>query len=58
MKLTPFAKLFHHESATRRDMHPPKDEALFKVRWYDELREDPYYSPSLTRDREDYGIRT
>jgi GT2 family glycosyltransferase len=54
---TPFAKLYHHESATRRDLHPPEDEALLKVRWHDQLLEDPYYSPNLTREREDYSIR-
>jgi GT2 family glycosyltransferase/uncharacterized coiled-coil protein SlyX len=53
---TPYATLLHHESATRRYEHPAEDEVLLKVRWRDELLDDPYYSPHLTRDREDYSI--
>jgi GT2 family glycosyltransferase len=53
---TPYATLLHHESATRRYEHPAEDEVLLKVRWRDELLHDPYYSPHLTRDREDYSI--
>jgi O-antigen biosynthesis protein len=53
---TPFATLYHHESATRRYEHPADDEVLLKVRWRDELLHDPYYSPHLTRAREDYSI--
>jgi O-antigen biosynthesis protein len=53
---TPFALLHHHESATRLSLHPPEDEALLKVRWHDELLDDPYYSPHLARDRLDYAL--
>ncbi len=55
---TPFATLFHYESETRGSLHPPEDEALMRVRWQKELLADPYYSPHLTRDREDYSIAT
>jgi O-antigen biosynthesis protein len=55
---TPFAALFHHESATRGSLHPPQDEALMRERWRAALALDPYYSPHLTREREDYGLRT
>jgi GT2 family glycosyltransferase/uncharacterized coiled-coil protein SlyX len=55
---TPFAELYHHESATRRSLHPPEDEALLRNRWCEELLDDPYYSPNLTRGREDFSIRT
>jgi len=54
---TPLARLYHHESMTRRDLHPPEDEALMKARWSCALRDDPYYSPHLSREREDYGLR-
>jgi GT2 family glycosyltransferase len=55
---TPYATLVHHESATRKALHPPADEALMLERWRDVLANDPYYSPHLTREHEDYGIAT
>jgi GT2 family glycosyltransferase len=55
---TPYATLYHHESATRGQLDPPEDLALMKARWHDVLGADPYYSPHLSRDREDYAIAT
>jgi GT2 family glycosyltransferase len=61
---TPFATLIHHESASRgRDLTPAKarrfaDEyATMQRRWGAQLLDDPYYSPHLTYDREDYSLR-
>jgi GT2 family glycosyltransferase len=54
---TPHARLLHHESATRGLLHPPAAEALMWERWGAILAQDPYYSPHLTRSREDYGVR-
>jgi GT2 family glycosyltransferase len=61
---TPFAELIHHESVSRgRDLSPAKsrrfaDElAIMQQRWGRDLLADPYYSPHLTRDREDYSLR-
>jgi GT2 family glycosyltransferase len=54
---TPFAVLFHYESTTRGVLHPPADEAVMKARWREALDRDPYYSPNLTREREDWSIR-
>jgi GT2 family glycosyltransferase len=61
---TPFAELIHHESASRgRDLSPAKsrrfaDEyATMQQRWGKALLNDPYYSPHLTRDREDFSLR-
>lgn len=54
---TPFAVLHHHESATRRTLHPEADEAAMVDRWRDVLASDPYYSPHLTREHEDYRLR-
>jgi GT2 family glycosyltransferase len=61
---TPFAELIHHESVSRgRDLSPAKsrrfaDEyATMQQRWGWELLNDPYYSPHLTRDREDFSLR-
>jgi GT2 family glycosyltransferase len=61
---TPFATLTHHESASRgRDMTPAKarrfaDEyAAMQKRWGADLLADPYYSPNLSYDREDFSVR-
>lgn len=45
---TPYALLYHHESATRGKLHPDEDEQFFRARWGEpgEYR-DPYYSPNL-----------
>jgi GT2 family glycosyltransferase len=55
--------IYHHESRTRG----PEDTAekqirfrdeieLMEARWGDLLENDPFYSPHLTLDREDYSI--
>ena len=61
---TPSAELIHHESVSRgRDLTPAKakrfaDEyATMQRRWGAQLLNDPYYSPHLTYDREDYSLR-
>jgi GT2 family glycosyltransferase len=61
---TPFAELIHHESVSRgRDLTPTKarrfgDEyATMQRRWGADLLNDPYYSPHLTYDREDFSLR-
>ena len=59
---TPYAELYHYESATRGYEDTPekqlrfRDEALYmKKRWGDSLMNDPAYSPNLTLDREDFS---
>ena len=59
---TPYAELYHHESATRGVEDTPEKEARFskevlymKKRWGDALMNDPAYSPNLTLDREDFS---
>jgi GT2 family glycosyltransferase len=61
---TPFAELIHRESVSRgRDLAPAKarrfaDEyATMQRRWGAQLLRDPYYSPQLTYDREDFSLR-
>ncbi len=61
---TPFAELVHHESVSRgRDLSPAKSRrfaaeyAMMQERWGSELLSDPYYSPQLTYDREDFSLR-
>ncbi|HVI43003.1 MAG TPA: glycosyltransferase family 2 protein [Anaerovoracaceae bacterium] len=60
---TPYAELYHHESATRGfDDTPEKRErgareiAYMKQRWGDALLRDPAYSPNLSLDGEDFGL--
>ncbi|MDP9877015.1 glycosyltransferase involved in cell wall biosynthesis/uncharacterized coiled-coil protein SlyX [Variovorax boronicumulans] len=59
---TPYAELFHHESATRgADVAPEKRERFVREvnymldRWGAILKDDPAYSPNLTLDREDFS---
>jgi GT2 family glycosyltransferase len=53
---TPYAVLFHHESATR-NMHSNPDEADYlRRRWSGMIRHDPFYNPNLTREADDYSL--
>lgn len=52
---TPFAELYHHESASRGHEDTPEKQARFdrevafmKQRWGVELEQDPAYNPNLT----------
>jgi GT2 family glycosyltransferase len=61
---TPHAALIHHESVSRgRDLTPAKakrfaDEfARMQRRWGADMLHDPYYSPHLTYDLEDFSLR-
>jgi GT2 family glycosyltransferase len=49
---TPYAELYHHESASRGSLHPEEDEAFFRERWGNpgDYR-DPYYNPNLDLHR-------
>lgn len=60
---TPYAELYHHESATRGiEDNPAKQERFarevkfLQQRWRNEILYDPAYSPNLTVDREDFSI--
>ena len=60
---TPYAELYHHESATRGFEDTPEKQARFakevqwiKKRWGDKLLDDPAYSPNLTLDHEDFSL--
>ena len=61
---TPYAELCHHESASRGYEHTRERRARFakevahmKQKWGDALTSDPFYSPHLALDREDFSIR-
>lgn len=60
---TPYAELYHHESATRGYEDTPEKKTRFanelqymKDRWGDQLLVDPAYSPNLTLDHEDFSL--
>lgn len=60
---TPFASLYHHESATRGYEDTPEKAARFRSevaymwkRWPQQMKNDPAYSPYLTLDAEDFSL--
>jgi glycosyltransferase involved in cell wall biosynthesis len=60
---TPYAELFHHESATRgEDTNPEKQQRFagevryMMKRWGDALTHDPAYNPNLTLVHEDFSL--
>jgi glycosyltransferase involved in cell wall biosynthesis len=60
---TPYAELYHHESASRgfddtpeKQARSAKEVAFMRERWGDALLNDPYYSPNLTLDFEDFSL--
>lgn len=54
---TPYAELFHHESATRGFDLDPREIEFMKRRWKDVLLHDPYYNRNLTLKAENFGLR-
>ena len=55
---TPYAVLYHLESATREGLHPMADEAHARQRWgWLLVQGDPYYNPHLTLERFDSSLR-
>ncbi len=53
---TPYAILFHHESATRNMPSNPGEEDYMHRRWSSVIRHDPFYNPNLTRESDDYSL--
>jgi GT2 family glycosyltransferase len=53
---TPFARLYHHESGTRRRTVEPMETGVMRERWAATLANDPYYNPNLSRDRADFSL--
>ncbi len=58
---TPHAQLYHHEafSKTSKDLVPhPQEVAAMRAKWDTVIGSDPYYSPNLTRNDENFSLRT
>jgi O-antigen biosynthesis protein len=53
---TPFAKLYHHESGSRRRTVEPMETGVMRERWGAPLAYDPYYNPNLSRERADFSL--
>jgi GT2 family glycosyltransferase len=60
---TPYALLYHHESASRGMEDTPEKKNRFanevkfmKQRWGDQLLNDPAYSPNLTLESQDFSL--
>jgi len=56
---TPYARLYHFESATKTDkdkIPDPAEDAFMKQKWARYIADDPYYNPNLTRRREDFTV--
>jgi GT2 family glycosyltransferase len=56
---TPYAKLYHYESATKteRDKIPDAaEDAFMKHKWARYIADDPYYNPNLARRKEDFSL--
>jgi GT2 family glycosyltransferase/SAM-dependent methyltransferase len=54
---TPYAVLYHHESATRGYGMDMRDVAFMKRRWGRALLHDPYYNPNLSLQTIDYALK-
>jgi GT2 family glycosyltransferase/2-polyprenyl-3-methyl-5-hydroxy-6-metoxy-1,4-benzoquinol methylase len=60
---TPYAEMYHYESASRGYEDTPEKQARFnkevaymKRRWGEDLLQDPAYNPNLTLDRENFSF--
>jgi len=58
---TPYALLYHHEafSKTSKDLIPhPREVDAMRAKWGQVIGADPFYNPNLTRNDEDFSLRT
>ena len=55
--VTPYAQLYHRESASRGYTLDPKEVGYMKSKWGALLENDPYYNPNLTLQAGDFGLR-
>jgi GT2 family glycosyltransferase len=55
---TPYATLFHHESASfGRRMQSAQELARMRQRWGKTLEDDPYFNPNLSKHFSDYRLQ-
>lgn len=60
---TPYAELYHHESVSRGREDSPEKKKRFKKerdfmrkKWGNNLQDDPFYNPNLSRSKENFSI--
>jgi glycosyltransferase involved in cell wall biosynthesis len=56
---TPYARLYHYESATKTEedkIPDPAEDNFMKKKWAKYIANDPYYNPNLTRRSEDFAL--
>ena len=53
---TPYALLYHKESASRGHIVNPNEVSYMMTNWRDEILSDPYYNLSLTLKADDFSI--
>jgi GT2 family glycosyltransferase len=54
---TPYAELYHHESATRGYTRRPAETSYMRERWGEVLDNDPYYNANFSRGSGDFNLR-
>ena len=53
---TPFARLYHHDTAGRTASAGSVESDVIRERWAQLLERDPYYNPNLSRERADFSL--
>jgi hypothetical protein len=53
---TPYARLYHYESASRGRGIDPREVEYLTRRWGRVIADDPYYNPSLGRSAPDFSV--
>jgi GT2 family glycosyltransferase len=53
---TPYARLYHYESATKQTIALPAEVEYMQQRWERYIRDDPFYNPNLSRRSDRYEL--
>jgi GT2 family glycosyltransferase len=53
---TPYARLYHYESATKRTIARTTEIEYMQNRWQRYIHEDPFYNPNLSRRSDGYEL--
>ena len=53
---TPFARLYHYESASKRVITGHRELAHMQSRWSSWIQNDPFYNPNLSRTSDSFEL--
>jgi GT2 family glycosyltransferase len=53
---TPFARLYHYESVSKKSVAELPEIRFMKERWQSFIADDPFYNPNLTRRSDDFSL--